>query len=333
MASRGDFGGFPNLPVEYCKICAHTACESQTTTNKEVSAQPARCPAGAAQANRAKPWQKNWFTNLICTNNCPVGTWMTCHDTGGCEYPPMLNGELYPDWAIRVKAQNLIQRALAGNKVIPNLITIPTMGYLNTPTTPPSGDLSQCFPCSWASDSTHYERNVGFLHDGYSDFWCPGGAIVPVDCTKGSVAGGVLFHVNAGSDNGMKTGCKCLAGYYSNEYYTLADPSKLNCQPCPAGSYCRFNADTAVTAYNNSCPINQQKCDCPINYYCPSGATAPIRCDQTPCPGNSLVRTQCTTGYQTEPSQCIRCSECAQMAGVGQTCLNMVNIANITAGV
>jgi hypothetical protein len=334
MSSRGDFGGFPDLPVEYCQICAHTACEQplsgMATTNTEASAQPVRCQVGFAQAKTAKLWQKNSANNKICETPCPVGTWMTCTAQGECEYPPMLDGDAsYLKWAQRVKAQNVMQRVSAGKTVQSNLITIPTTGYMNTPRIPKSGDLSQCFPCSWAGDTVHYGRSVGSLRDGYADFWCPGAASPPVDCTRGD--NGV---VHAGSDD-MKTGCKCLAGYYSaaGHYTTEKISSELDCQLCPAGSFCRFNADTAVTAYNTSCPIYQQKCACPINYYCPSGATAPIKCDQTPCPGNSLVRTQCIVGFQTAPSYCVACSECAQMAGVGPTCLNMVNIANITAGV
>jgi hypothetical protein len=82
--------------------------------------------------------------------------------------------------------------------------------------------------------------------------------------------------------------CQCRTGYYSANYDGTSDykqklPGGLDCQPSPAGFSCRFRADTVDPQYNTACAVNQQKCPCPVSYYCPAtvgtNIAVPIQCD------------------------------------------------------
>ena len=343
MVSRGDYGGFDDLPFEYCRICAHKSCEKSLSSidRQEV---PERCRVGYAQTSQPKAWQKSCADMSFCSSQCPIGTWMTC--TSGtpesCEYPPWLVGETYSHWAVKVAS-------------IENGITIPQISNqatLRRSYYQPANDISHCWPCALAAGITHYGRPTGKIHEVngisiYAEFYCPGGAAPPVDCTLASNGA----EVKAGSDmqgpNPQST-CQCLGGYYSPEskrddqnniildingnplpMYQSKNPSALKCQICPAGFYCRFRADLAAPGYNGntSCPIGQQKCPCPINHFCPEGVAVPRPCNMLNSCTQLQSLTQCVTGFQEEDAQCIPCRDCAQMGGKKGPCLNMIDLA------
>ena len=324
MSSRGDYGGFDDLPYEYCRICAHKSCEKSLSSidRQEV---PERCRVGYAQTSQPKAWQKSCADASFCSSQCPTGTWMTC--TSGtpesCEYPPWLVGESYARWAVKVAS-------------IENGITIP---QISDPATlrrsyyQPANDISHCWPCALAAGITHYSRPTGKIHqvneiNEYADFYCPGGADPPVDCTLAS--NGV--EVKAGSDmqgTNPQSTCQCLPGYYSPKTYQSKNPSDLKCQICPAGFYCRFRAELPGIGYsaNASCPVGQQKCPCPINHYCPEGSSTPRPCNMLNSCTQLQSLTQCVTGFQTEDAKCVPCRDCTQMGGKKGPCLNMIDIA------
>jgi hypothetical protein len=346
MASRGTFGGFEDLPLEYCQICAHTACPTEPQSD---TATPALCPAGFSQKKKAQAWMKISKKNDICPYACPAGSWMTCPDSSDidrCVYPPQQDPKIQTEkqWLYKVIS-------------LANGITIPTrinnITFLPTPVT----DITNCFPCSLAGEYGHYgEVAQGGVHrdangkPNYADFYCPGANHPPVKCKKG-LEGNIVY---AGSDMrgaNPQTSCQCLAGYYSakldkstlplNEYvsYKAASGAALDCLPCPAGSYCRFRAELPAPGYigNTSCPIGQQKCDCPLNFYCPGpltdggpGSSEPIPCNAMGCTDKAPALTQCSTGFQTKAPRCVPCNSCEQMGGTAGPCQNMVHLVNTT---
>lgn len=328
MAAEGDFGNYIDGDIEFCRLCAHTACETLAKTDDEV-AESARCKVGMAQKKTAKPWMKNSPQNALCDTPCAAGTWMTC-DSGSaenCVYPPLLENEAYSHWSLRVST--LSTR---------NGITIPQVSdafTLRRSYYQPENknDISHCWPCALAAGITHYGRPSGKIHqvsgvNEYADFYCPGGADPPVDCTLAS--NGV--EVKAGSDmqgTNPQSTCQCLPGYYSPKTYQSKNPSDLKCQICPAGFYCRFRAELPGIGYsaNASCPVGQQKCPCPINHYCPEGSSTPRPCNMLNSCTQLQSLTQCVTGFQTEDAKCVPCRDCTQMGGKKGPCLNMIDIA------
>ena len=345
MASRGSFGGFDNVPFEWCRICAHTSCETTITKQtSELVAQPVRCKAGNAQAWRPRPWYKPSGATGICGSECPAGSWMTCStgDVDSCEYPPWLEKEDYQKWAIRVM---LLKYGITVPKQKDPKTGLPTYYH-------PPGDLTQCFPCYLAANQNHYDRSVGAItrdaegQPDYGDYYCPGGNKPPYSCTLDESNG---MKVKAGAD--MKApapgpqACQCLAGYYSFKYegkvnsdgtpaYKSKNPGDLDCRPCPAGSFCRFRAENTTTEYGSDCPKNQQRCPCPRGHWCRAtlgeSIGVPEPCDTSACMGDTPARTECTEGYQDKPSYCIPCYRCKQMGGDGWVapCLNMIDMSN-----
>lgn len=337
MASRGGFGGFDDIPFEWCRICAHTSCETTATTRtSELIAQPERCKAGKAQFRRAKAWEKSTSSTKFCTMDCPPGSWMTCStgDVDSCEYPPWLTNEDYQKWAKRVMA---LKYGITIPKIKNSYTLLPT--YYQPP-----NDLTQCFPCYLAANQNHYDRSVGAVtldangQPDYSDYYCPGGSKPPYSCLLDELTGN---KVKAGADmkvNGPgPQACQCLAGYYSHKYdgkaqYKSQISGDLDCRPCPAGAFCRFRAENTTTEYGSACPMYQQKCPCPEGHWCKAtvgeSIGVPEPCDTGACTGDTPARTACVSGYQNKPSSCIACFRCQQIGGTGPPCLNMVNMMN-----
>ena len=255
---------------------------------------------------------------------------MTCStgDVDSCEFPPGLEVEKYTDWAKRVLVQS---RGITIPTVIDPQTLLPSFHA-------PAGALAQCFPCNLAQYYNHYDNPPGTVSlDDISDYYCRSDASPPVSCTVDQTP---QTREVAGEDVqmvGEPEACLCRTGHYSANYDGTSDykqklPGGLDCQPCPAGFSCRFRADTADTQNNTSCAVNQQKCPCPVGYYCPAtvgtNIAVPILCDTGACSGSTPARTWCTDGNQEGPSTCIQCFKCRQMTGspTDKSCLSMLDM-------
>ena len=121
--------------------------------------------------------------------------------------------------------------------------------------------------------------------------YCRAGSVVPEACPTHSVSA---------DGAGSVYDCACEAGYYHN--YTHSDPPRLECVPCPAGTYTdTLNTTTCAlcpldTFFNRTVGVSATDCfQCPEHASAQNGST-----DITNC--------LCDLGYAGEPGQ--TCTPC-----------------------
>ncbi|XP_041098352.1 SCO-spondin [Polyodon spathula] len=178
-------------------------------------------------------------------------------------------------------------------------------------------------------------RPTDGLH-GYrcpSGFSCPAGAGIEVPCEPGTYSpmpgASVCLPCPAGTmcnSTGTEEPSLCPRGYYCPPQTALPLPcpagtlsslegalSVSACVPCPAGLYCRGEANTgpdgpclpgyycqggAVDAVPQGSAVFPKNGPCPLGHYCPAAALAPV-----PCPLGSIKN---TTGGSSLAS-CLPC--------------------------